>query len=339
MLRKYIKGVVEGRSLSASAAAQAMKILMSGEVSSVQIAAFAVALRMKGESSQEIYGFARAMRAQAVKLEGVPRGVTDTCGTGGDSLSTLNVSTLSALVAAGAGLKIAKHGNRSVSSRCGSADLLEALGVRIDLSPERCSASLREIGIAFLFAPRFHPALRHAAAARAEMGIRSFFNLLGPLCNPARANRQLMGIYDGTKLRMMAEAARKLGVRRGLIVNGKDGMDEITLTGPTRAIEIREGKLRRRTIRPWLMGLKRRAAGAFRGGGPEQNRKISLQILEGRQGARRDLVLINSGAALFVGGMARTIKEGVTLAAESLDSGMAAAKLADLRRFSRASSP
>jgi anthranilate phosphoribosyltransferase len=331
VLKPFIRKVVEGRDLSRGEAAAAMDAVMDGEATDAQIAALAVGLRMKGETAEEVAGFARAMRARAVRVPSAPRGVVDTCGTGGDGLATLNVSTLAALVAAGAGLPVAKHGNRSVSSRCGSADLLEALGVPVEQTPEGAAASLARAGIAFLFAPAFHPALRHAASARREIGVRTFFNMLGPLCNPAGARHQVIGVYDGSRLRMMAEAARSLGVRRALVVHGSDGMDELTISGPTRCVELSGGRLRERLVRPEDAGLRRRPLRSVRGGGPEENARRALEIMEGRRGAGRDLVLLNAAAALVVGGAARTLKEGVLAAARSLDSGRAAAKLEALR--------
>jgi len=335
MLKPFIRKVMEGRDLSRKEATSAMAILMDGETTDAQIAALAVALRMKGETSEEIVGLAAAMRERAVRVPGNGRDLLDTCGTGGDGLSTLNVSTLTAFVVAGAGLKVAKHGNRASSGRFGSADLLEALGLKLEMSPQRVTESLDRIGLAFFFAPAFHPALRHAAAARKAVGTRTFFNLLGPLCNPARAGKQLIGIYDGARLRMMAEAARDLGVRRALVVHGSDGMDELTVTGPSHAISLEGGVLRMLTIRPEDAGLKRHSLRSVRGGGPESNVRSAIAILAGKRCAGRDLVLLNAAAALHVGGLARGLREGARLAAESLDTGRAAAKLEALRSFTR----
>ncbi len=334
MLKRFIRLVMEGKDLTRKEAASAMRILMDGGADDAQIAALAVALRMKGETSEEIAAFARVMRERAERIPGASADVVDTCGTGGDGLGTLNVSTLAALVAAGAGLKVAKHGNRSVSSRCGSADLLEAMGVRIEMPPSRAAVALRRIGFAFLFAPAYHPALRHAASARRAIGVRTFFNLLGPLCNPARAARQVIGVSDGSRLRMMAEAARELGTRRALVVCGSDGMDELTVSGESRCAALLDGKIRSVAIRPEDAGLRRHPLRAVRGGGPEVNARLAAEILGGRHGAGRDLVLLNAGAALQVGGAARTLRAGVVAAAESLDTGRAAATLEALRAFS-----
>jgi anthranilate phosphoribosyltransferase len=335
VLKKFIGKVVGGASLTRAEAAAAMRIIMDGAADDAQIAALAVGLRMKGETAGEIAGFAAVMRRRAEKVPSPTRGVVDTCGTGGDSLSTVNVSTLAAIVAAGAGLKVAKHGNRSASGRCGSADVLERLGVSLAVSPAMAAEGLRRNGITFLFAPAFHPALRHAAAARRSIGVRTVFNMLGPLCNPAGATRQVIGVFDGSRLRIMAEAARDLGVKRALVVHGLDGMDELTVTGPTRCVDLSDGRIRWRQILPEEAGLRRHPLRALVGGGPEVNARRAMDVLGGRRGAARDLVLLNAGAALLVGGAARTLREGVSAAAESLDTGRAAAKLEALREFSR----
>ncbi|HEY3175109.1 MAG TPA: anthranilate phosphoribosyltransferase [Candidatus Polarisedimenticolia bacterium] len=328
--------LVAGNDLTRREAAAAMNIIMDGAAADAQIAAFAVALRMKGESADEIAGCAQALRRRAEKIGKIGRiasRLVDTCGTGGDLLGTINVSTLSAIVAAGAGLPVAKHGNRSVSSRCGSADLLEALGVPIDLTPAESGACLDSTGLTFLFAPRFHPALRHAAPARRALGLRTIFNLLGPLCNPAGARRQVMGIFDGRRLRPMAEVLRTLGTRRAMLVHGHDGMDELTVTGPTLVVELNEGRIRGTTVTPEDAGLRRWKLAALRGGAPEENAARALAVLEGGRGAARDITLLNAAAALVVGGAASTLREGAALAAETIDSGRARAKFEDVRSF------
>lgn len=335
MLKPYIKKVVEGRDLTAPEAAAAMTLLMQGGAEDPQIAALAVALRMKGESAAEIAGFARAIRARALRLPEAPRDVADTCGTGGDSLDTVNVSTLAALAAAGAGLRVAKHGNRSVTSRCGSADLLEAMGVEIDMQPPRASEALRRFRFAFLLAPSFHPALKIAAAARRSIGVRTVFNLLGPLCNPAEPRTQVIGLADPSRLEVMASAARSLGIRRVLVVHGSDGMDELTVTGTTRCVEVRDGKLRALSVRPEDAGLRRHPLRALRCRAPEENARRAAEVLEGRKGAARDVVLLNAAAVLHAGGAARSLREGARAAAEAIDTGRAAAVLDDLRAFSR----
>ncbi len=336
MLKGLIGKVLDGRDLTRREAAHAMNLIMDGKADGSQIAALAVALRMKGESVDEIAGCAGAMRRRAERISPGPaanRHLVDTCGTGGDSLGTLNVSTLSAIVAAGAGLPVAKHGNRSVTSRCGSADLLEALGVPIDLEPHDVSACLGTTGLAFLFAPRFHPALRHAADARRSIGVRTIFNLLGPLCNPAGARRQLMGVYDRGGLRAMAEVLRSLGTRHAMVVHGGDGMDEVTVTDSTAVAEVRDGRIRAWTLTPEDVGLKRWSPRSLRGGGPAANAARALKVLQGARGAPRDITVLNAGAALYVGGLARSLKEGVTRAAGSIDSGEAMAKLEQFRAF------
>ncbi|MBI3447494.1 MAG: anthranilate phosphoribosyltransferase [Acidobacteria bacterium] len=331
MLKPFIRRAVEGRNLSRREAGAAMEIIMEGAADDAQIAAFAVALRMKGESADEIAGFARAMRERAVPFPASGADLVDTCGTGGDGLSTPNVSTLAALVAAGAGVKIAKHGNRSATSRCGSADLLERLGVAIDRPPEAAARTLERAGIVFLFAPAYHPALKRAAAARSAIGVRSFFNLLGPLCNPARAEAAVIGVADGARVVMMAQAARRLGMKRALVVHGSDGMDELTLAGASRCARLAGGKIRYMTIRPSRAGLRERAGRVGRGGDPDRNAREAIEILDGRRGGARDLVVLNAAAVLEIGGAARDLREGAALAAESLDRGAAASKLEALR--------
>lgn len=336
MLKPFLRKLVAGEGLTRREAARAMELIVDGAADAAQIAGFAVALRMKGETASEIAGCAIALRNRGERIApGRPAAarLVDTCGTGGDALSTINVSTLSAFVAAGAGLPIAKHGNRSVSSRCGSADLLEALGVPIDLPPERVQACLERTGLAFLFAPRFHPALRHAAGARRSLGMRTIFNLLGPLCNPAGARRQLMGVYDRSRLRTMALVLRELGARRAMVVHGGDGMDELTVTGPTAVVELKEGRIRDLTLRPEDVGLRRWRLSALKGGAPEENASRALAVLEGGRGAARDIVIYNAGAALLIGEVASTLKEGVAAATESIDRGDARAKFEEFRAF------
>ncbi|HZI94639.1 MAG TPA: anthranilate phosphoribosyltransferase, partial [Patescibacteria group bacterium] len=298
MLKPFLKKLTAGSNMSRREASAAMEIIMEGAADDAQISAFAVALRMKGETAEEITGCALTLRRRAGRISperSAGTRLVDTCGTGGDSLGTINVSTLAAFVAAGAGLPIAKHGNRSVSSRCGSADLLESLGIPIDLAPARVKECLDRTGLAFLFAPRFHPALRHAAGARRSLGMRTIFNLLGPLCNPAGARRQLIGVYDPSRLRIMAEVLRTLGARRAMLVHGNDGMDEITVTGSTTVFELNEGRIRRLSLVPEDVGLKRWRLAALRGGSPEQNASRALAVLEGGRGAGREIAIYNAG--------------------------------------------
>ncbi len=339
MLRGAIARIVEGRDLSQREAARAMEAIMKGDASDAQIAAFAVALRMKGETAGEIAGCATAMRRRGVRL--VPRArlraqLVDTCGTGGDGLGTVNVSTMAAIVAAGAGIPVAKHGNRSVSSRCGSADLLEALGVSVDLDPAQALDCLDRTGMTFLYAPRFHPALQRAAAARHAIGLRTIFNLIGPLCNPARAPRQVIGVHAPGPMRVLADVLRDLGARRALLVHGSDGMDEITVTGPTAAVELRGEKIRALRIHPEKAGVKLWPAAALKGGGPARNAECAIKVLEGRPGALRDITILNAGAAIWIGGMAKSLRGGVRIAARAIDEGAAAAVLERLRDRTRA---
>ncbi len=342
MLKPFLRRITAGADLTRREAASAMDLIMEGQVDDCQIAAFAVGLGMKGETPEEIAGCATALVRRAERVTPSRRTaarLVDTCGTGGDSLGTINVSTLAAIVAAAAGLPVAKHGNRSVSSRCGSADLLEALGVPIELGPRQVERCLETTGLAFLYAPRFHPALRHAARARRALGVRTIFNLLGPLCNPAGARRQVMGVFDRARLRTMAEVLRYLGARRAMIVHGHDGMDELTVTGPTAVAELKEGRIGMRSLTPEAAGLRRWKPRALRGGDPRGNAEVALAVLEGKRGAARDITLFNAGAALLVGGSAATLKAAVALAAESIDSGAARAKLDELRDFCRAAGP
>lgn len=336
MLKEFITRVVEGYDLSQEEAGRAMAIIMEGQALPTQIAAFLTALRMKGETSQEIAGMARVMREKAVAMP-FPRNeiIADTCGTGGDNQGTFNISTTVALVAAGAGLTIAKHGNRSISSQCGSADVLEALGVKISLSPEKVAQSLRELKIAFLFAPTFHPAMKYALAPRREIGIRTVFNLLGPLTNPAGATVHLLGVYQSDLLPLVAEALKSLGSKAAFVVHGLDGYDEISITGQTDICQLKDGQIRRWQIEPEEVGLERASPGEIRGGSAEQNAQIVLAVLKGERGARRNVVLLNAAALFVAAERARDLKEGIEIAAEAIDSGRALKKLEELIFFSK----
>lgn len=334
-LLPYLERVVNRENLPAWDAEGAMSVILRGGASAVQIAAFLVALRMKGESPDELLGFARAMRAQATP---VPHGLAgepllDTCGTGGDGMDSFNISTVAALVAAGAGVRVVKHGNRSISSRCGSADLLEVLGVNIGMPAERIAAGIRELGFGFLFAPQMHPAMKHAQPARAELKLRSVFNLLGPLTNPAGATAQLVGAPSPWAAELIAKTLACLGLQKGFVVHGSDGMDEITTTGETLVLEIAGGAIAHHTLTPSDFGLKRARPADLRGGGKEQNAAIARSVLEGATGPQRDIVLANTSAALVAAGKARLFAEGVALAAEAIDSGAARRKLDELVRF------
>jgi anthranilate phosphoribosyltransferase len=319
---------------------------MSGAATNAQIAAFLTALRMKGETVEELIGFAQVMRQKAVKVRtrasevvgatGTDREMLiDTAGTGGDASGTFNVSTATAFVVAGAGVKVAKHGNRSVSSLCGSADVVETLGINIELAPAKVARCIDEVGIGFLYAPLLHTAMKHVMAARREMGIRTVFNMLGPLTNPAGANAQVIGVYSDALTEPLAHALAELGTLRAFVVHGDDGLDEISNTGPSHISEVHEGVVRSSTVRPEDFGLPRASLHDLRGGDREENAAIVRQVLAAEAGPRRDIVLMNAAAALVVGGKAHDFKEGVTLAAQSIDSGAAAAKLAGLITLSQ----
>jgi anthranilate phosphoribosyltransferase len=327
MIREAISRLVCGEDLSPVEAGAVMDEIISGSASPAQIGAFIVAMRMKGESAGELAACARALRSRAVMIRpGGRRPLVDTCGTGGDGMGTFNISTLSAIVAAGAGVTIVKHGNRSASGRCGSADVLEKLGVRIDMPPERVAAIIESRGIGFLYAPAYHPAMKFAAAPRQELGIRSIFNLLGPLSNPAGADAQLLGVYDPRLTGTLAEVLRDLGLSRALVVHG-NGLDEITNTGPTQVAELRDGRIRTYTLTPDEFGIRTAGIGEIQGGSAEENARIAREILAGREGAAREVVLLNAGAAIYLGGRAPDISGGIRLAGESIDSGAAREKL------------
>jgi anthranilate phosphoribosyltransferase len=314
-----------------------MSLILGGEASTAQIAAFLVALRMKGETAQELFGFARAMREKAQRVDAGPdtRPLLDTCGTGGDGAGTFNISTVTAFVAAGAGVRVAKHGNRSISSRCGSADVMEGLGVKVALAPENIARCIREVGIGFLFAPAIHTATRHAQPARLELKIRTVFNILGPLTNPAGASAQLAGAPSTEAAALLAEALAALGLARGFVVHGSDGLDEITTTGPTQVFEVRDGKVSRHTFMPEDFGVRRASIGDLRGGDRETNCAIAGSILSGALGPGRDIVLVNAAAALVAAGKAPDLGAGMALAAESIDSGAAIEKARKLALFTQ----
>ena len=346
IIAEAVRALVDRKDLSRIEAAAAMEAIMSGAATNAQIAAFLTALRMKGETVEELIGFAQVMRQKAVKVRtrasevvgatGTDREMLiDTAGTGGDASGTFNVSTATAFVVAGAGLKVAKHGNRSVSSLCGSADVVETLGINIELSAAKVARCVDEVGIGFLYAPLLHTAMKHVMAARREMGIRTVFNMLGPLTNPAGANAQVIGVYSGALTEPLARALAELGTLRAYVVHGDDGLDEISNTGPSHISEVREGVVRSSTVRPEDFGLPRSSLQDLRGGDREENAEIVRHVLAAEAGPRRDIVLMNAAAALVVGGKAHDFKEGVTLAAQSVDSGAAAAKLAGLIALSQ----
>jgi anthranilate phosphoribosyltransferase len=326
MIREAIAALVDGRSLMEAEAAAVMEEIMSGEATPAQFGAFVTALRLKGETVDEIAGMARVMREKArrVHVEGV---LLDTCGTGGDARGTFNVSTAAAFVAAGAGARVAKHGNRAMTSRCGSADVLEALGARIDLSPEQVKACLEETGVGFMFAPGFHPAMKFAAGPRREIGVRTVFNILGPLTNPAGAACQVLGVADPSLAETMALVLARLGSRRALVVHGRDGLDEMSISGPTLVCELAGGRVRQYEVTPQEVGLALSDATSVAGGTPEENAAALREVLAGRPGPRRDIVLINTAAGLVALERAAALAEGVALAARAIDSGAARERL------------
>lgn len=342
MLREALSKVVEGKNLSEDEARHAMDTIMSGEATPAQIGAFITALRMKGETIEEITGCARAMRAHAVPLK-VRRSnlvnidredinideetILDTCGTGGDGTHTFNISTTTAFVVAGAGVTVAKHGNRSVSSRCGSADVVHALGVNIDIPPDRVKDCVEKTGIGFFFAPLFHSAMKHAIGPRREIGIRTIFNILGPLTNPAHANVQVLGVYKPELTDVMARVLRKLGSRAAMVVHGEGSYDEITITGRTRVSQLKSGRIRTFDIQPEDFGMKRARIEAIHGGDAAENADIIRAVLQGEKGPRRDVTLLNAAAALVVAGRAKDIPGGIRLAADAIDSRAALRKL------------
>ena len=350
-------------SLARSEAREVMAEVLTGKCTDAQIAALLIALRMKGETVEEIVGFAEAIRAAAAPLpierasnidalavsgtgrdalaeesitgESVAgKSLVDTSGTGGDASGTFNISTATALVTAGAGVRVAKHGNRSISSKCGSADVIEALGVNIQLTPERAAQCLREVGICFLYAPNVHPAMKQVQGVRRELRMRTMFNLLGPLTNPARATGQVVGVYALDLVEKLAEALSMLGLHRALVVHGLDGLDEITITGTTRVAEARDGSVRSYEVEPEEFGMARAALKDVSGGDAKQNAEIIRAVLRGEKSPRRNIVLLNAAAALVAAGRANHIGEAVPLAIRSIDSGAAAEKLEALSRFS-----
>lgn len=335
MIREAIARLLEKRGLTAQEAEEVMGEIMHGEATPAQIAGYLTALRMKGETVEEIVGSARAMKAHALRVEVGREDLVDTCGTGGDGAQTFNISTTAALVVAGAGLPVAKHGNRSASSRCGSADLLEALGVRIDLGPQEVARCIGEVGMGFLFAPHFHPAMKHAAPVRRELGVRTIFNILGPLVNPASPAVQLLGVFNQELTAPLAQVLSHLGTRRALVVHSSDGLDELSTTGPNRISELEGGRVRTYSQDPLELGLPRASLQDLLGGGVEENCRITLAVLEGARGPRRDVVLLNAGAVLYAAGKASDLKEGLALAAQAIDSGSARRKLEQLVAFSQ----
>jgi anthranilate phosphoribosyltransferase len=316
-----IAKVVRCENLTEDEAASAFEVIMRGDATPSQIAGFMVALRMKGETVEELTGFARTARAMATPIS-VDGALLDTCGTGGDGLATFNISTLSGIVAAASGARVAKHGNRAASSMCGSADVLEQLGVKIDLPPDGVARCIEGAGIGFLFAPVFHPSFRHAGPSRRELGVRTVFNVLGPLCNPAGARYQALGVADPKMASRMADVLQRLGVERAIVFHAADGMDELSVASPSSVIEI-DGQRKEYELDPAELGLKRAPVESMRGGGPEENARLAREVLGGATGPRRDVVLLNAAAALRAAGLAKDWRDGIGLAAEAIDSGRA----------------
>jgi anthranilate phosphoribosyltransferase len=322
-----------------------MAEVLAGKATDAQIGALLVGLQMKGETVEEIVGFAEAIRAAATPLiirdsaldvSGTERdALLDTCGTGGDASGTFNISTATALVVAGAGVKVAKHGNRSVTSKCGSADVVEALGVNINVPPDRLAECLEKVGIAFLFAPAMHSAMKYVQPARRELKLRTVFNLLGPLTNPANASCQVVGVYSEALVEKLGEALLQLGLKRALVVHGSDGLDEITISGPTKVAEVRDGKVRTYEIAPEQFGLQRAPLGSLEGGDAQVNAGIIRNILDGERSPKRDVVLLNAAAALVAAGQADAIGAAIPLAAYAIDSGQAKGRLQLLMEFTK----
>jgi anthranilate phosphoribosyltransferase len=333
MFQEYLKRIIEKRDLSEEQMAEAMDLIFSGQCTDAQIGALMAALATKGETYAELAGAARAMRKKALRLQVPAATLVDIVGTGGDGAHTFNISTTTAFVVAGCGVPVAKHGNRAVSSRCGSADVLEALGVNLTVDPERVEEAVMEIGIGFLYAPLYHKAMRHAARARKEIGLRSIFNMLGPLTNPAAANCILLGVYAAGLTEMFAQALKRLGARRALVVHGHDGLDEITVCGPTRVSELKDGTIRTYDLFPetYFGGLS--DSEALKGGDVNENAAITRGILAGEAGPKRNVILFNAGAALLCAGKAADLAQGIEMAGRAIDGGAARAKLDALVAF------
>jgi anthranilate phosphoribosyltransferase len=334
-MKSVLEKLLDKSNLAMEEAYGVMSDIMEGRATPAQIGAFLIALRLKGETVEEVSGFAQAMRDKALRLD-YPGNLLDTCGTGGDGMGTINISTLSALVVAGAGVKVAKHGNRSVSSLCGSADLLEGLGVKIDLPPSTAKRCLDECNFSFLFAPLYHPAMRYAAGPRKELGVRTVFNILGPLTNPARVRRQLLGVFSPSLTSFIASVLGKLGVERAMVVSSLDGIDEISISAPTKVSELRDGTIYEYTIEPERLGVRIYLLDELKVKSKEESVEIAQRVLAGEmEGAVMDAVLVNSAAALIVAGMANDFKEGMEIARESIRMGLAMRVLENLRRISK----
>jgi anthranilate phosphoribosyltransferase len=336
MIQDALARLLEGRDLTRAEAREVMGEIMRGEATPAQIGGFLVALRAKGETADEITGCAEAMREHVIPVRPARDDLVDTAGTGGDRAHTLNISTAAALVAAAAGAGVAKHGNRAVSSACGSADVLEALGFRLELPPERIAQSIDELGFGFMFAPTHHPAMRHAAPVRRELATRTVFNVLGPLTNPAGARAQVVGVYSDALVRPLAEVLARLGARHAFVVHGAGGVDELSPVGPNLVAEVVDGGVRERTIDPLDLGIERCAPEDLRGGSPEENAAAIRGVLAGADGPKRDAILLNAAGAIAAAGHAEELAEGLALARRAVDSGAALDRLELLVEFSRA---
>ncbi len=336
MIKEAIASLVRGNDLTLEEAAMVMEDIMDGKATPAQLGAFLCSLSVKGETSDEIAGMARVMRDKAVQVK-TNGPVLDIVGTGGDGLNTFNISTAAAFVAAGAGLKVAKHGNRAASSRCGAADVLEKLGVKISLNAEQVQACVQEVGIGFMFAPNFHPAMKYAAGPRKEIGIRTVFNILGPLTNPAHADYQVVGVHDKRLAETICAALMRLNLKHAMVVHGRIGMDEISITGTSLLWEIKNGALtgRRHEIHPRDMELSQAPLESIKGGTPEENAEIIKRVFSGEKGPRRDVVVMNAAAALFIGEKVENLKQGAILAQNIIDQGMAMSKLEHLIKFTQ----
>jgi len=334
-IKEAIQKTIEGQNLTLQESYNVANFIMGGEATDAQIAALLVALRLKGETIDEITGFARSMREKVNVVTCKESHLVDTCGTGGDNSGTNNISTVSAFVAAGAGCKVAKHGNRSVSSQCGSADLFKELGVHIEISPEQMGQCIDETGIGFLFAPLLHPAMKYAIGPRCEMGVRTIFNILGPLTNPAGAKRQVMGVFSPDLTEPLANVLKQLGSEHVMVVHGS-GLDEITLTGETQISELKNGSVLTHNITPEDLGLLKVTMDDIKGGDATENAKITMDILNGAKGPKRDMVLVNAGAVIYVAGLASSHVDGIKMAAESIDSSRALKVVESLKELTKA---
>ncbi|MFO0773644.1 MAG: anthranilate phosphoribosyltransferase [Nitrospiraceae bacterium] len=335
MLKHAIAKLADKADLTEKETEEALAHIMDGQATPAQMAAFLMGLRVKGETVEEIAGAVRTMRAKAARIRVGAANVVDTCGTGGDGAHTFNISTTAAFVVAGAGMTVAKHGNRSVSSKCGSADVLSALGVKIDLPAERVAECIEAVGVGFLFAPLYHSAMKHCAATRQEMGIRTLLNILGPLSNPAGASLQVVGVYDARLTELLARVLVHLGAQHCFVVHGMDGLDEITLTGKTMVAEGKAGVVKTYYVEPKDFGIERAPKKELVGGSAEDNAAITREILQGRKGPKRDIVCMNAAPALVAGGIVKTLREGCEVAGRTIDSGRAIAKLDQLVAYTK----